>query len=210
MTTERVAQLRERANKSLEAFGPAAETAELFKELVRLEPGDALAWFNWGDSLRSIGRFQDAKEALLTARELMPKSRLFAVDTRLGMVFSECGPPAEAEKWFRLATSNSECHGWVWLLRADNLMRMESFKLARECLKTARVRGNVDLEEVLLNEALIDRCVGDYEDAAHRAKQALEIDPGYDSAKELLASLRGATEARQYVNGLGDDAESRN
>ena len=167
-----------------------------------MHPSDGLAWLNRGDSLRSIGRFREAEAALLTARELAPKRHLFVVDARLGMLFSESGSPAEAEKWFRLSTSSSECPGWVWLLRAVNLLRMESGKLARECLNAARLRGEVDQEEVLLNEALVDRYLGNYEEAARGAEEALKLDPNYQPAKDLLASLRGAAEAKDYVTGM--------
>jgi len=197
-----VEQLRARAEKSLDDFGPSAETAELFRVLVRTDPDHALTWYNRGDSLRSIGRFREAQEALLAARELMPKSNLFIVDTRLALVFSKSGSPADAEKWFRLATSSTDCPGWVWLLRADNLMRMESSKLARECLNTARLRGEVDLEELLLNEALIDRYLGNYEEAARGAEEALKLDPDYQPAKDFLESLRGAAAAKSDATGM--------
>jgi len=74
-----VGQLRARAKQSLENFGASAETAELFKALVRIDPGDGLAWFNLGDSFRSACRFREAEEALLTARQLSSKSHDFVV-----------------------------------------------------------------------------------------------------------------------------------
>jgi tetratricopeptide (TPR) repeat protein len=199
---EQLQQLRQRAQRSLENSGPSAETAELFEALVRANPDDGMAWFNLGDALRSIGRLKEAEEALLTARELAPKSHRFTVDARLGMVVSKSGSPADAEKWFRLATSDGECPGWVWVLRAANLIRKESTKLARECLKAAKHRDEVDLEEVLLNEALIERCEGNYEAAARCAEDALKIDPNYEPAQELLVSIRGGAEAKSYINRL--------
>lgn len=208
LTPEQLERLRQRAQSSLENSGPSAETAELFEVLVRVDPDDGLAWFNLGDALRSVGRLKEAEEALLTARELAPKSHRFTVDARLGMVLSKSGSPADAEKWFRLATSDGECPGWVWVLRAANLVRNESAKLARECLKAAKLRGEVDLQEVLLNEALIERCEGNYEAAAHCAEEALKIDPNYEPAKLLLVSIQRATEAKKYVAGTME-SESR-
>jgi tetratricopeptide (TPR) repeat protein len=202
LTAQQLEQLRQRAQSSLENSGPSAETAELFEVLVRVDPDDGLAWFNLGDALRSIGRLKEADEALLTARELAPKSHRFTVDARLGMVVSKSGSPADAEKWFRLATSDGECPGWVWVLRAANLIRKESTKLARECLKTAKLRDEVDLQEVLLNEALIELCDGNYEAAARCADEALKIDSNYEPAKELLVAVRGAVEARNYIGRL--------
>jgi tetratricopeptide (TPR) repeat protein len=204
LAPEQVELVRARAETALGDSGSSAETAELYQLLVRIDPRDGMAWFNLGDALRTIGRLQEAEEALVTARELAPKAHRFTVDARLGMLLTKKGSPAEAEKWFRLATSNSECPGWVWVLRAANLRRKESHRLARECLKTARRRGNFDLEEVLLNEALIDCCEGNYGDAADRAAEALKLDPNYLPAKELLASVQGAAEARRFVKRLQD------
>jgi tetratricopeptide (TPR) repeat protein len=200
LTSAQIESLRARARSSLETRGPCAEAAELYEALVKVDPRDGLAWLNLGDSLRSVGRFREAEEALLTARELAPTANKFTVDARLGMVLSKRGSPLEAEKWFRLATSSSDCPGWVWVLRAANLTRRESSKLARECLRAAKLRGDVDLEEVLLNEALIDRALGNYQDAIRNAQAALDIDPDYSPARELLSSIRGAADAREHVD----------
>ncbi len=203
---EKADELRQLAQRSLDERGLSAGTAELYALLVRWDPRDAVAWFNLGDSLRTIGRLVEAEAAFVTARELAPKSKRYLVDSRLAMVATQNGSPAEAEKRFRLATAHRDCPGWVWLLRAANLIRKESLKLARECLKTARLRGDVDLEEVLLNEALVDRCTGDYEAAVRGARAALEIDPGYEPAKVLLESLQGAADAKLIATRLAAGA----
>lgn len=188
------------AREAYETSGPSAIVAEYLRIYVTAVTDDALAWFQYGDSLRVIGRLREAEQALLTARDLAPKERRFAVDARLGMVASKRHAPHQAEKWFRLATSDSECPGWVWCLRGVNLLRMESIKLAQDCLKTALHREEVDRDEVLLNLALAARYMGEYEKAAEYAKEALVIDPNYSSAKELLASIQGAKEAQDSAN----------
>jgi len=196
------AELRRRAKESLDAFGPGAATLEFLQLLVRLDTHKATDWFNYGDSLRSVGRLVDAERALLTARELAPEKRRSTVDSRLAMVASRKGAPQDAEHWFQLATEDQECPGWVWVLRAINLIDMEAMQLARECLKTARDRGNVDMDEVLLNEALIERHAGNYEVAAAKARRALDIDKNYQPARQLLESIQGATEATAFVTVL--------
>jgi tetratricopeptide (TPR) repeat protein len=197
------AELRKRAADSLDAFGPSAAALEFFRLLVQIDTHKAITWFNYGDSLRAVGRLIDAERALLTARELAPERRRFAVDARLAMVASQRGAPGDAEHWFQLATEDEECEGWVWVLRAINLINMEAMPLAKECLKTARERGNVDLDEILLNDALIERHAGNYELSATEARKALEIDKGYQPALQLLEAIRGAIEAKIFVSSLG-------
>jgi tetratricopeptide (TPR) repeat protein len=198
------AELRRRAKESLDALGPSAAALEFFRLLVQIDTHEAISWFNYGDSLRSVGRLIDAERALLNARELAPEKRRFTVDSRLATVASRRGAPQDAEHWFQLATGDEECEGWVWVLRAINLINMEAMPLAKECLKTARERGNVDLDEILLNEALIERHAGNYELAATVARKALDIDPNYHPALQLLESIHGAIEAKVFASSLAE------
>jgi tetratricopeptide (TPR) repeat protein len=198
------AELRRRAKEALDAFGPSAATLEYLRLLVQIDAHNSIGWFNYGDSLRSVGRLIDAERALLTARELAPEKRRFTVDSRLAMVASQRGAPQDAEHWFQLATADVECEGWVWVLRAINLINMEAMPLAKQCLKTARERGNVDLDEILLNEALIERHAGNYELAATEARKALDLDPNYHPALQLLESICGAIEARVFASSLAE------
>jgi tetratricopeptide (TPR) repeat protein len=197
-------ELRRKAKESLDSFGPSAAALEFLRLLVQLDTHKATSWFNYGDSLRSVGRLIDAKRALLTARELAPSKHHFTIDSRLAMVASKMGAPQDAEHWFQLATEDKECPGWVWVLRAVNLIDMEAMLLAKECLKTARERGNVDLDEVFLNEALIERHAGNYELAASDARKALDVDQNYQPARQLLESIRGAIEAKTIASSLAE------
>jgi len=190
------------AQEAYERSGPSARVVELLRVYVRVVSNNGLAWFQYGDSLRSIGRYREAEQALLTARDLAPKTRRFAVEARLGMLCSKRDSPRQAEKWFRLATADSGCPGWVWCLRGANLLRMESVRLARDCLKAALDREDGDREEALLNLGLAARCAREYDDALRYAREALEIDPGYLPAKELLDSIEGAKKAQDDASQL--------
>lgn len=198
-----VEELLRSARQLYDDLGPSAAVAELLHQHVSVVTENGLAWFQYGDSLRSIGRYREAEQALLKARNLAPKARRFAVEARLGMLSSSRDSPRQAEKWFRLATSDSGCPGWVWCLRGANLLRMESIRLAKDCLNTALARDDVDREEVLLNLGLAARWAGEYDDVARFAKKALQIDPDYRSAKELLTSIDGAIQAQDVANRVG-------
>lgn len=205
---EDVESLLRLAQEAYEQSESSARVVELLRVYVSVVPENGLAWFQYGDSLRSIGRLREAEQALLTARDLAPPARRFAVEARLAMLFSKRDSPRQAERWFRIATSDSGCPGWVWCLRGSNLLRIESIRLAQDCFKTALARGEVDREEVLLNLGLAARCVGEYDDATRCAKEALEIDPDYLPAKELLDSIKGAKQAQDDVGRLGSQRSS--
>jgi tetratricopeptide (TPR) repeat protein len=190
------------AREAYAQSGPTARVAEWLSAYVESFPEDGLAWFQYGDSLRVLGRYHDAERALLRARDMAPEARRFVVDARLGMLFSKSGARAEAEKWFRLATSDGDSAGWMWCLRGANLLHMESIDAAKECLRTALGCKDVDREEVLLNLGLAARAVGEYDEAARLANEALDVDPSYQPARELLDSVQGAEHAREQVEAI--------
>jgi tetratricopeptide (TPR) repeat protein len=173
---------------------------ELLSVYVKLEPQrGADAWFYLGDALLTIGRLQEAEEALLKAADLAPSSGTFSVYSRIGLLMTDRGSPSEAEKWYRAATSAIGCPGWVWSLRGANLYHGGSYRLAKSCLETALITEDVDKEEVFLNLGLLERAQRRYEEARKHANDALAINPNYDRAKELLQSLIGIEETIEFA-----------
>jgi tetratricopeptide (TPR) repeat protein len=193
------AELQERIEKALKDEEPCT-AVELLAARVTQEDCSGRTWFDYGDSLFAVGRLIEAQKALLMARNLAPLKQ-FNVDARLGMVASSMGS-SDAERCFALAVQSSECPGWVWILRAVNLIKLESIELARECLTIAKERGNIDLDEVLVNEALIERHASNYILATEYAEAALQIDPESIPARQILASIAGAGDAQRYVRSL--------
>ena len=172
---------------------------ELLSVYLKIDPNRGVAWLYLGDALRTVGRLQEAEEALLKAADLAPSSHIFKAYARMGMLMSKRGSPSEVEKWYRSATSAAECPGWLWSLRGANLSRAESYRLAKSCLETAFITEDVDKDEVLLNLGLIERAQRRYAEARKYATDALAIDPNYDSAKRLLQSLVGIEETIEFA-----------
>ena len=162
---------------------------ELLSVYVKFESQNGIAWFHFGDALRNVGRLEEAEEALLKAVDLAPKTSRFAVYARIGMLMAKRGSPSDAEKWYRVATSEAGCPGWMWCLRGANLLRTQAYRLAKSCLETALISEDVVKEEVYLNLALMERAQRHYEEARKHLNDALAIDPNYDDAKRLLQSL---------------------
>ena len=201
------AELRRRAKVAISDSGSDAAAVELLRLLVQLDDQKDIRWYQYGEALRSLGRSAEAEQALLKARSLAPEKNRCWVEVRLAMVATQRGQLQSAEEWFRLATDSEGCEGWPWVLRAVNLMQLESMPAARECLYTAKQHANVDLDEVLVNEGLIERYYGNYEGARNLAHRALEIDPTSQAARQLLTSIEGAIEARSFVCSLAERGE---
>ena len=162
-------------------------------------PDSATAWFRLGDSLRDIGRMVAAESALLKARQLVPADSLWAVDARLGMLYERKGSRKRAEMAYRRATSSQDCAGWVWILRGINQFNLEQIDSAKNCFTRALASNNVDKDEAHLNLGLLARHVGDYAEAVRCANAALEIDPTYTPARQLLTSIESGEKAREFL-----------
>jgi tetratricopeptide (TPR) repeat protein len=162
---------------------------ELLSVYVKFESQRGLAWFYFGDALRSVGRLREAEEALLKAMDLAPTGS--TVYGHMGMLISKRGSPSDEEKWYRLATSEPGCPGWIWALRGENLLRAENYRLAKSCLETALTSEDVPKEEVFLNLALMERAQRRYDEARKHINDALALDPNYDEANRVLKSLVG-------------------
>lgn len=167
---------------------------ELLRVYLKFDSQRGLAWFYFGDALRHVGRLQEAEDALLKAVDLAPKGSRFTVYARFGMLMSKRGSPSDAEKWYRLATSEAGCPGWIWGLRGANLLHTENYRLAKSCLETALTSEDVVTEEVFLNLALMECAQRRYEEARKHLNAALAIDPNYHEAKRVLQSLVGIEE----------------
>jgi tetratricopeptide (TPR) repeat protein len=72
--------------------------AKLYEEAVHSQPDSALAWYNYGDALASLKRFDDAEVALRRAVGLSPENLLYRYN--LGLVLLELERNAEAKEEF--------------------------------------------------------------------------------------------------------------
>jgi tetratricopeptide (TPR) repeat protein len=183
--------LFERARTLSDLPNTDLQIVELLSVYVRSEPYHGIAWFHFGDALRVVGRLAEAEEALRRALDLAPESKRFAVYARIAMAMGKRGSPEDSEKWYRLATSEAGCPGWLWCLRGANLLRSETHALARTCFEAALKSEDVEKDEVFLNLALLARMQRRYDQARQYLQEALQIDPNYDEAKKVLESLAG-------------------
>ncbi len=68
-----------------ERSGALPLALDLYEAAVRHKPNSALAWYNLGDALLALKRFEEAVIALRKAVELSPKTTLFHYDLNSGI-----------------------------------------------------------------------------------------------------------------------------
>jgi tetratricopeptide (TPR) repeat protein len=201
-------ELFERARALGDVHGTDTHMIELLSTYVRFVPDNGRAWYYLGDALRVVGRFKEGEDALLKAVALAPDSVKYTLYARLGMIATKRSSPAEAEKWFRMATATTLCPGWVWTLRGANLLRLEDYALAKTCLETAVASEDVVEEEVFLNLALMARAQRRYAEAREYLQRALAKDASYADAKTVLASLSDIENTVELANSIAIDLAS--
>lgn len=198
----KIEALRMKARTSYGSAGPSAFVAELLEVFTASNKGNGIAWFELGDSLRSLGRFAAARAALLTALEHAPTASRWTVEARLGMVAADSGSAQLAEEWYERATSNTQCAAWVSALRGINLLRLERTALARQCLVSVLDSEDIDRDEIYLNLGLAAILESDYKEAARCAREALQITPDYEEAKKLLKWCESGEAALEFLRDL--------
>jgi tetratricopeptide (TPR) repeat protein len=81
-----------------ERSGDLPAALDLYEQAIKSSPESALAWYNYGDILLALERFEEAVPALRKAVERSPKTNLFHYD--LGLALFHLGRHDEASKEF--------------------------------------------------------------------------------------------------------------
>ncbi len=157
---------------------------------------DGLAWYLYGDSLRVVGRFEEAKSALEKALCLTPSNKQYGVQVRLGCLFVDMGCFKEAETWFLKATQSKvgKKKGWIWIHRGTNLVVLNNFDSAEDCYRKALASDDVDIEEAYLNLGYLFIAQRKFQEAMEELNKALKVDPEYSEAIEALKSIQDIEE----------------
>ncbi len=177
------------------------QVIELLKYYLQHRPEHGRAWLTYGESLRLVGRYEEAMEALLKSLELAPQEKKPLICGRIGFLCTLSRSPMEAETWYKLASQSKHCSkGWVWLLRGVNVMKLGKYEDARYCMNRALEFGDVDRSEVFLNNGLILRAMEKYEEAKSAFQTALEEDENYQEARKCLEGLNELSKIFELIN----------
>jgi tetratricopeptide (TPR) repeat protein len=193
-----------------------AHVVELLTPYVAERADHAHAWYLYGDALRVLGRRTEAEQALLKALEGAPHGVVHALYVRLAMLQNSRGRHEVAEGYYRLAveTTGSDL-GWLWMLRAGNLMELEKYdeaisayltalQLPEEDHDAAKNRGRLGHREAYLNLGCAYRALRNYDLAARAFQSALDLDPTWDKAREALEGLAGIQESIDLATSAGE------
>lgn len=201
-----IEELFSRAKTSLSA-GHSAVAAELLSVYVALRPAHNYALFLLGDSLRELGRAEEAERLLLQALSAASSNSRAETMARLGMLKADHGALSDGERWFRLATEDDYggAKGWIWVMRGSNLAVAGRFEEAAACHERAtQLLG--DRDEAFLNLGYVRRAQGRYAEAVDAFRKALEITPDFPKAKTALEGLADIFQALEFAASVRSEA----
>jgi tetratricopeptide (TPR) repeat protein len=174
--------------------GYAAHVVELLSCYLRFRPNHVMARMLYGDSLRILGKANDALSELMQVfNRTTGKLRVHAA-VGIAQLMKDHKSRHKAKKWYKIATdlsSNLEADddGWLWVMRGANLAALGEFHNAIVCYKSALNKKNVDQDEALLNLGLVYRALGKYNKAIRCFRQALVIRSDYKEAQDVLSGI---------------------
>jgi protein O-GlcNAc transferase len=179
--------------------------AELLSTYLHYRPEDAFAWFIYGDTLRVLGRFQEARVSLRRAIGLAPSEHKWSVRIRFGMLCTDAGRHVAAERWMRRAAESPEANAldWFWILRGANLAHGGKLDQAEACHREA-IRINPDNDEAHLNLGFVLRAKRMYSEALSAFRIAHALDPGDSEASSAIESLSNISEALDLIRPFGE------
>lgn len=176
---------------------------------VLVEPGMMYAYNNLGLILKGAGQAAAAARCYLQATLIAPG---FAeAHSNLGVVLKAEGQTALAVHHYRRALELDSSLGEAWNNLGNALQDLGELEDAVEAYLAAADRMP-DCDTVLYNVGLLLMRLGRREDALVHLRQSLELAPGREGARHLIAAIEGestATAPRTYVRDLFDSYAAR-
>lgn len=173
----------------------------LLQSFVRDYPDSSGAWRRLGQTLVDVSRFDEAFQALETARSLAEPGYLVFVYCALGNLFREKGDDGAAERWYREAITHrpDDTQGYIHLggfyARRGRLAEAEAIHRRGTLCK----KGCID--EAYLNLGFVLRAQKRFEEALACFQRAFEIDPQYKVARLAIRDVKRAATMSQSPPG---------
>ena len=176
---------------------------ELLKYYLEFMPGRAKAWMLYGDSLRIVGRSDEAYAALSKAHAICQQrdnEGIGIIAERMALLVEKYKSPYDAKEWYEIATHAFGPNvGWTWVMCGRNLVTLGEFERAIDCFLTVICTQADEEAEALFNLGLTYRALGKYDDAIICIRQALDINGSYEEAQDVLSGLEGIHETIIFI-----------
>ncbi len=169
--------------------GEATNAVEHYQRALEWDPNSAVIRHDYAVVLSTLNRPQEAVEQLQTACKLEPKNAEFQY--KLALAWNELGRKAEVIECLRQAVRLDPSHARAWY----NLgLALSAEGRTEEALDALNRAESVDASDPRnpFAQATILAQLGRVDEARRAARRALQIEPGFEAARELMQKLSTA------------------
>ncbi len=189
--------------------GDAESAVRFSAKSVLVEPAMATAYNNLGLILKSAGKPAAAARCYLQATLIAPG---FAeAHSNLGVVLKAEGQTSLAIRHYRMALDRDPSLGEAWNNLGNALQDLGELEDAVDAYLSAAERIP-DCDTLHYNVGVLLMRLGRPEDALVHLRRSVELAPGRESARHLIAAITGQTTAtapQSYVRSLFDSYAAR-
>jgi len=171
--------------------GHAATSVLLAERWLRDHPEDLKAIHYYAEMLYMLERYEEAIAVYTDAIERFEDAH-WGLYNQVGHLYRRRGDFAISELWYQkaIAANPEEAQSYVFLGAAQALQG--KLKEAEETYRRATQCPEGWIDEAYCKLALVLRSQGRFAEAARCLRKALEIDPKYAHAREVLEDVEGA------------------
>ena len=180
---------------------------ELARRYTSTYPENWPGWFVLSNALWDLGRYRDARSALVQAFRATPIEHRHYAFAQAGHWRSAMGEHTRAARWFRRAVRASGFKKYHVLVGAA-FAKAGRLEEAEAWHRRAIAESEGPIDEAYYNLGLILRANERYMDALRALDQALELDPGYELADVAREDVVKAISVGRDLRVMGDDDHS--
>jgi len=179
--------------------GETGQAKQWFREVTRIVPEHAQAWFQLGVCADAQGNSIESERYFRRVLEINPANPQAMIN--LGLTYYRRNNLAEAEKYFKRALQTSPGNGQAMFNLANIRLRQNNAQEAERLFRET-VENNPFMSLAYLNLGVMQTRRGDYTEAVENYKQAIELSPGLLPAYRNLAlayqKMGDTTNAEKY------------
>jgi tetratricopeptide (TPR) repeat protein len=195
-------KLSRRVRQADEADLPAL-TILRARAFLAVFPTYGPVWYQLGQALRDIARYEEAEAALQKAIEFCPPEKLWCPYGAMGHLFKALGDYGRAAKWYErtIDVAPDDADGYIYL---GGILALQGRLAEAEAVHrkaTRRTQGCLD--EAFLNLGLVLRAQERFTEAAECFEEAIRRDPDYRDAKKALRDVSACIGESTNSSGQG-------
>ena len=189
--------------------GLNASIIELAQEYLRDFPRHGLVWIDYGNALANLGRYKEARTALLRAVKHFPAEYIDIPYYYLGRLYKNAGNHRRAVEWYKKASEVAPQRVDYFIVLGVAYTNLEKISEAEASFERAIKCKEGMMDEAYYNLGVILAGQSKYKKASACFEKALQLDPKYKLAKQALEDIRTALLIKETLKKSSDSLRQK-